>query len=175
MDSKRLFLALWPDDRQRNILRDALRPLLTSIEGKMVDRRNWHVTLNFIGEFPAARIAGLLTELEHVEVRRIRLRFDRLSFYPRPRIACLEALTVPDELKQLKQDLESMLLPYGVQPENLEYRPHITAVRSARPFPTIREARALELQWSGFELIESVSMPGGVQYRPLKQQVRRDS
>jgi 2'-5' RNA ligase len=169
MDKKRLFLALWPDDRQRNTLRDTFRPLLTSIEGKMVDRRNWHVTLNFIGEFPADRIAGLLTELEQIEVQAFRLRFDRLSFYPRPRIACLEALTVPDALKQLKQDLESMLLPYGVEPENLEYRPHITAVRSARPFPTIREARALELQWSGFELIESISMPGGVQYRVLKQ------
>ncbi len=169
MDKKRLFLALWPDDRQRNTLRDTFRPLLTSIEGKMVDRRNWHVTLNFIGEYPVDRIAGLLTELEQIEVQRFRLRFDRLSFYPRARIACLEALTVPEELKQLKQDLESMLLPYGVEPENLEYRPHITAVRSARPFPTIREARALELQWSGFELIESISMPGGVQYRVLKQ------
>jgi 2'-5' RNA ligase len=169
MDKTRLFLALWPDDRQRNTLRDTFRPLLTSIEGKMVDRRNWHVTLNFIGEYPVDRIAGLLTELEQIEVQRFRLRFDRLSFYPRSRIACLEALTVPEELKQLKQDLESMLLPYGVEPENLEYRPHITAVRSARPFPTVREARALELQWSGFELIESISMPGGVQYRVLKQ------
>jgi 2'-5' RNA ligase len=169
MNNKRIFLALWPDDRQRNILRDALRPLLTSIEGKMVDRRNWHVTLSFIGEFPERRIAGLLTELEQVEVQPFRLRFDRVSFYPRPKIACLETVTVPDELRQLKQDLESMLLPYGVEPENLEYRPHITAVRGARPFPMIREARALELQWSGFELIESVSMPGGVQYRPLKQ------
>jgi len=169
MSNKKLFLALWPDDRQRNTLRDTFRPLLTSIEGKMVDRRNWHVTLNFIGQFPEERIAGLLTELEQIEVQPFRLRFDRLSFYPRPRIACLEAVTVPDELKQLKQDLESMLLPYGVEPESLEYHPHITAVRSARPFPTIREARALELQWSDFELIESISMPGGVQYRPLKQ------
>ncbi len=175
MDSKRLFLALWPDDRQRNILRDALRPLLTSIEGKMVDRHNWHVTLNFIGDFPESKIDNLLVKLAHVEVQPFRLRFDKLSFYPRPKIACLEAITVPDELKQLKQQLESMLLAYDVPAENLEYRPHITAVRSARTFPTIREARALELQWSGFELIESVSMPGGVQYRPLKQQVRRDS
>jgi len=169
MDSKRLFLALWPDDRQRNILRDTLRPILTSIEGKMVDRRNWHVTLSFIGDFPENRIDDLLVRLAHVEVQAFRLRFDRLSFYPRPKIACLEALRVPDELKQLKRDLEHLLLAYDVPAESLEYRPHITAVRSARPFQTIREARALELRWSGFELVESVAMPGSVQYRLLKQ------
>ena len=169
MKNKRLFLALWPDDRQRNTLRDAMRPLLTSIEGKMVDRRNWHVTLSFIGEFPESKIDELLVRLAHVEVQPFRLRFDRVSFYPRPKIACLEAVTVPDELRQLKRDLEYLLQAYDVPAENLEYRPHITAVRSARPFPMIREARALELHWSGFELIESVSVPGGVQYRPLKQ------
>lgn len=169
MDKKRLFLALWPDDRQRNTLRDAFRPLLSPIEGKMVDRRKWHVTLVFIGEFPEASIPELLVKLSHIEVQPFRLRFDRLSFFPRPKIACLEVMTVPDELRQLKSDLESALLPYDVAPEDLEYRPHITAVRAARPFEPVRLARPLEMQWSGFELIESISMPGSVQYRPLKQ------
>jgi 2'-5' RNA ligase len=169
MDKKRLFLALWPDDRQRNTLRDAFRPLLSSIEGKMVDRRKWHVTLVFIGEFPEALIPELLVKISHIEVPPFRLRFDRLSFFARPKIACLEVMTVPDELRQLKSDLESALLPYDVAPEDLEYRPHITAVRAARPFDPVRLARPLEMHWSGFELIESISMPGSVQYRPLKQ------
>jgi 2'-5' RNA ligase len=169
MDKKRLFLALWPDDRQRNTLRDAFRPLLSSIEGKMVDRRKWHVTLVFIGEFPEALIPELLEKISHIEVPPFRLRFDRLSFFARPKIACLEVMTVPDELRQLKSDLESALLPYDVAPEDLEYRPHITAVRAARPFEPVRLARPLEMHWSGFELVESISMPGSVQYRPLKQ------
>lgn len=169
MDKKRIFLALWPDDRQRNTLRDTFRPLLSSIEGKMVDRRKWHVTLVFIGEFPEALIPELLMKISHIEVQPFRLRFDRLSFFPRPKIACLEVMTVPDELRQLKGDLESALLPYDVAPEDLEYRPHITAVRAARPFELVRLARPLEMHWSGFELIESISMPGSVQYRPLKQ------
>ena len=169
MDKKRLFLALWPDDRQRNTLRDIFRPLLTSIEGKMVDRRNWHVTLVFIGEFPESQIPELLVKLAHVDVPPFRIRFDRLSYFPRPKIACLQVMKVPDELKQLKSDLETALLPYGVAPEDLEYRPHITAVRPARPFELVRLARPLELHWSGFELVESISMPGSIQYRPLKQ------
>jgi len=167
--NQRLFLALWPDDRQRSLLRDTFRPLLTSVEGKAVDRRNWHVTLVFIGEFPAEKTPELLIRLTSVAVQPFRLRFDRLNFWPRPKIACLQATTVPAELKMLKSDLESALLSFDVAPEDLEYRPHITAVRPARPFEVVRLARPLELQWSGFELIESASVPGGVHYRPLKQ------
>jgi 2'-5' RNA ligase len=169
MDRKRLFLALWPDDRQRNTLRDTFRPLLSSIEGKAIDRRNWHVTLVFVGEFSEELIPELMVKMAHVQVQPFRLRFDRLSYFTRPKIACLQAMTVPDELKQLKSDLENLLLPYDVPPEDLEYRPHITAVRAARPFEPVRLARPLELNWSGFELVESISMPGSIQYRPLKQ------
>ena len=169
MDRKRLFLALWPDDRQRNTLRDTFRPLLSAIEGKATDRRNWHVTLVFVGEFREELIPELLVKIQHVEVQPFRMRFDRLSYFARPKIACLQAMTVPDELKKLKADLESVLLPYDVPPEDLEYRPHITAVRAARPFEPVRLARPLEMHWSGFELVESISSPGSIQYRPLKQ------
>jgi 2'-5' RNA ligase len=169
MEQKRLFLALWPDDRQRNNLNEILPPLLHSIEGKMTDRGNWHVTLVFIGGFPEDTIPELLYKMARIEVQPFRLRFDRLTFMPRPKIACLEAMTIPDELIRLKQDLESMLLPYGVAPEKREYRPHITTMRQSRPFETIRPARPIEMQWSGFELVESVSIPGNVRYRVLKQ------
>jgi len=140
-----------------------------------VDRRNWHVTLVFIGLFPDHRMDELQLAIERVAVQPFRLRFDRLSFWPRPKIACLEALAVPEELKLLKTDLEQALLPLGIEAEAPEYRPHITVVRAARRFPTARLARPIELQWSGFELVESVSVPGGVRYRPLKQRVRPHS
>ena len=76
---------------------------------------------------------------------------------------------MPDELKLLKHRLESMAAPFGVEPEEHEYRPHITTARNARPFEPVRLARPVELQWSGFELIESVPAAGGAVYRLLKQ------
>lgn len=169
MADKRLFLALWPDDRQRNSLRDVFRPLLSSVEGKAVDRRNWHVTLVFIGAVAEQQLPELLATVEQVQVEPFRLRFDRLAHWPRPKIACLQALRVPDELTRLKVELEKVLRPYGVQPEEHEYRPHITAVRASRPFEPVRLARPVEMQWSGFEVVESISVPGSVQYHPLKQ------
>ena len=58
METKRLFFALWPDHRQRERLRDVISPVAKTVEGRAVDRRNWHVTLAFIGRFPESRIPG---------------------------------------------------------------------------------------------------------------------
>ena len=151
------------------MLRDEFRPLLTSVEGKALDRRNWHVTLSFIGSFPEEKILELLVKAAHIDVDEFRLRFDRFTYWPRPKIACLQAMKVPVELQMLKARLDKMLMAYDIEPEQHEYRPHITAVRHARPFDVVRLARPIEMRWSGFELVESISVPGGAQYRTLKQ------
>ena len=169
MANKKLFFALWPSHRQRELLRDTINPVLSAIEGKPVDRRNWHVTLVFIGEFAEERIPGLLAATETINVGEIRLRFDALTFWQRPRIACMHAKTTPPELERLVTTLQQTLLPFGHTPEERVYRPHITVSRQARNFQEVRLARAIELQWSDFELVESVSERGELHYRPLIQ------
>ena len=169
MDEKRLFFALWPDERQRETLRNTISPVARLVEGSAVYRGNWHVTLVFVGNFPADRVDELLVTTRQIPTEPFRLRFDRLCYWQRPRIACLQAMSVPPELAALVAALNGALEPFGVEPEAGTYRPHITAVRRARTFEPIMLARPLELSWSGFELIESVSTRGEVTYHPLKQ------
>jgi 2'-5' RNA ligase len=169
LDSRRLFFALWLNDRQRESLRDIVQPVLSGIEGDFVDRRNWHVTLVFVGDFAEQKLPGLYSSVSDIVVEPFRLRFDRASFWPRPKIACLETATVPDELQRLVLRIHEAVQPFGVPPENHSYRPHITIARRARSFPQQRLARTIELQCDAFDLVESVSVRGGVQYRPLKQ------
>ena len=169
MDSRRLFFALWLSDRQRDALRDVIQPVLSGIEGDAIDRRNWHITLVFVGQFPEQKLAELQAAASGVGVEPFRLRFDRASFWPRPKIACLEAATVPPELQQLVHRIHEVTGPFGVPPEDHTYRPHITIARRARTFVTQRLTRAIELQCDSFELVESVSVRGGVQYHPVKQ------
>lgn len=169
METKRLFFALWPDSRQRDRLRDVINPVAKTVEGRMVDRRNWHVTLVFIGTFPANRVPFLLEKAEEITVEPFRLIFDRLEFWPRPRVASVVASTVPAELQALVDHLNGILADLGIQPENRNYRPHITVVRNARTFQTERLAQRATTEWSGFELVESVSGPQGATYYPLKQ------
>jgi 2'-5' RNA ligase len=166
---KKLFYALWPSHRQREVLRDAINPVLTTVEGQTVDRRNWHVTLVFIGNFPEENIPGLMAATDIIKPIDIRLRFDSLTFWQRPKIACMHTKIIPPELERLVASLQQALSPFGFEPEERVYRPHITVSRKVRAFQEIRLARPVELQWSDFELVESLSVRGEVQYRPLKQ------
>jgi 2'-5' RNA ligase len=169
MKQRRLFFALWPSDRQRELLRDALRPVLTSIEGDATDRRSWHVTVVFIGDFPEEQIPFLQAAAADVERTTIRLRFDRVTFWQRPKIACLQPVTVPPSLQELVASLTQVLAAFDVVPEDRVYRPHITVARRARTFDDLLLTRPIDLEWNEFELVESVSAPGGVSYLPLKQ------
>ena len=169
MNTRRLFFALWPDNRQRDRLRDVINSVAKTVEGKAVDRRNWHITLVFIGEFPENRVPYLIERAAQIKVEPFRLSFDRLEFWPRPKVASLCAATVPPELQAIVDALNRVLLDLGLKPEDRSYRPHITVARNARPFPTERLAQRSITEWSGIELVESVPVPGGVHYVPLKQ------
>ena len=169
MNKRRLFFALWPDHRQRDRLRDHITPVSKLVEGDHVFRGNWHVTTAFIGDVDETLVPFLLNRKEELRVEPFRLRFDRVEYWPRPRIACLVAATVPPELERLVTSLNGVLEDYNIPFEDRAYRPHITVVRRARPFETQRLAQPAVMEWSGIELIESVSQAGGPTYRPVKQ------
>ena len=169
MSNKRLFYALWPDHRQRDRLRDFISPVSKLVEGRAIDRRNWHVTLAFIGDFAERRIPELQERVGLIRMEPFRLTFDRLEFWARPRVASLAAATVPPELQKLVEMLNLALADLGIRTEDRTYRPHITVARNARPFETQRLAQRAVTEWSRFELIESVPEPGGVSYHVVDQ------
>ena len=169
MSKRRLFFALWPDDRQRDRLRDHITSVAKTVEGDQVFRGNWHVTTAFIGDCDESLLPFLLNRKDEIRLEPFRLRFDRLEYWPRPRVASLVAATVPPELESLVQTLGGILEDYNLPVENRTYRPHITVVRRARPFETQRLAQPAIMEWSSFELVESVPGRGGPTYRPVKQ------
>jgi len=166
---KRLFFALWPSPEQRRRLQAGIDHALAGVRGKPVDRRNWHLTLVFIGSFPELRITELTSAVQDLDPGELTLRFDSLAYWKKPRIACLEARSMPPGLGELVTSLKRTMIPFGYAPETREYRPHITVARKVRPFADVRLARPVDLTWTDFELVESVSVPGGVRYYPLKQ------
>jgi len=169
MSSKRLFFALWPNDRQRDQMRNVISPAAKLVEGSAIFRGAWHVTLVFLGEVPEERIPEVQAIARAVKFQPFRTRFDKVEFWARPKVAALAATTVPTELQHLGLSLEVMLEKLGIATESRTFRPHITIVHRARPFETQRLARPALIEWSGFELMESVPQPGGALYRPLKQ------
>lgn len=169
MADRTLFFALWPSERQRELMRDIINPALSEVEGNAVDRRNWHITLVYIGAFEEDNIATLQSSAREIPPFDFRLRFDRITFWQRPKIASLNPRNTPGELTDLVKALEEKLLPFGFVPNERVYRPHVTVARRARTFTDVPLARPLDLDWTSFELMESVPTTRGVQYHPLKQ------
>jgi len=166
---KRLFFALWPSEKQRQLIEAAIEPHRASLAGKWTPRHNWHLTLVFIGGFPEHDIPALQAAAGNIQCPAIKLRFERIDYWARRRIMCLQADLVPNELIQLLGSLEKAAYAFGFRPEKRSYRPHMTIARRARFFNPISLAQPVKLQWSDFHLVESVSSPAGVQYKPLKQ------
>lgn len=169
MADRTLFYALWPSERQRELMRDIINPALSEVEGVAVDRRNWHITLVYIGAFEEDNIPSLQASVGEIPPFDFRLRFDRITFWQRPKIASMNPRNTPAELVELVKSLEEKLLPFGFVPNERAYRPHITVARRARTFSEVPLARPMDLEWSSFDLIESVPTTRGVQYHPVKQ------
>jgi len=167
--TKRLFFALWPDHRQRDRMRDFISPAAKLIEGKAVERRNWHITLAYIGDFPVERIDELHEAKRAITVEPFRLRFDRLEFWPRPKVAALVTPIVPPEMQRLVDVVQGAVFAAGIEIDQRTYRPHVTVAKNSRPFETLRLAQSAVIEWDSFELVESVSQPGGVTYHPVNQ------
>ena len=84
------------------------------VEGEALLRGNWHVTLAFIGSFPELRIPALLQAAQAVTVEPFRLRFDRVEYWPRPKLGVLLAQAVPPELARLVDALNAIVSAAGV-------------------------------------------------------------
>lgn len=166
---KRVFFALWPSAKQRQKIDAVIAPYRSDLKGKWTARENWHVTLVFIGGFPVTDIPALQVAAGRIRHRDVRLRFERIEYWKRSKIMCLGGDFIPNELIDLVRALEKAAQRFGFVPEKRPFRPHMTVARKAGFFDPVRLARPLELEWSGFELVESRSMPDGVQYQPLKQ------
>ncbi len=166
---KRIFFALWPSEKQRQLIDAAIEPCKASLAGNWTARENFHVTLVFIVSFAASDIPALQIAAGNIPCPAINLRFERIDYWARPKVMCLHADFVPNQLIELVRSLESAAATFGFKPEKRPYRPHMTIARRARFFDPVPLAQPVEIHCSGFHLIESLSTPAGVQYKPLKQ------
>jgi 2'-5' RNA ligase len=166
-DRQRLFFALWPGGK----MRDALTPLLKlkhECGGRAHPPGNLHITLNFLGGVNADIRDCLEQAAGEIVIPPFELTLDRFGYWSRPRVVWLGSSETPEPLRELVKELNRVVEQCGLEPEQRPYQPHLTLLRKAKQPPS--EAAA-EFQWSvkDFVLAESVSTPGGVEYRLLRR------
>lgn len=172
-DVHRLFFALWPGRCLRQAIAAATDGVLAGLAGKRVPASNLHVTLAFLGAVPGRALAELIAVGGGGPWPRVALDFDRIEYWPRPRVL----VALPDQLPpagaEIVDRLWSALEPKGLRREKRPWSPHLTLMRKlrhplARDFaPAIPREPARDASDWGLALVESETLPEGPRYRPL--------
>jgi len=130
----RIFFALWPDAGARDALSALARDTAAQAGGRAPSAGNVHLTLAFLGDVAAARLAALhlIGPAVAAAVPPFTLTFDRVGAFGDGRIAWAGASAPPRELQRLVQLLTGALAQEGFPTERRAFHPHVTLARRCR-------------------------------------------
>lgn len=168
--TRRLFIALWPDEEQRRQLRQCIHELAQPRDARAVKRDNWHITLKYIGPCNQAQQTCVEQLLEQLSIPAFEpLSLDHSGYWARPRVAWLGCQETPQALREFVAQLEAALeRDCDIAAEQRSYVPHLTIFRKLKSYPHESLSTVLTLAFDGIALVESLSTPDGVHYQVLK-------
>jgi 2'-5' RNA ligase len=162
-DSLRLFYALWPDDAARA----ELMRLQSGLHGRLTRYDNFHITLAFLGQQPAALLPALKEILERLPTGSMTLTLNRSGYFSRNRIAWAGMHAPPDALFELQRSLAQLLVRKQVAYDaQSSFKPHVTLARNASP-PSDMVFTPIVWRASQVVLVQSDMQRDGVIYRVL--------
>jgi 2'-5' RNA ligase len=184
--SHRLFVALEPTDAVRRRLA-AIAGELRRAAGRAADDVRWvqpenvHLTLQFLGAVPDARVGdvGEAVRAAAAGSRALSLEVKGAGGFPnarRPRVVWIGLAGDVEPLVALVQDLGRRLAPLGFPPEDRPFSPHLTLgrARDGRGAPGLAGALAQAAQADGVAwrtsevvLFESHLSPHGPRYEAI--------
>ena len=117
--ARRLFFALWPGPDALVAATAAVHRLVPPGTGRPQRPDQLHLTLEFLGGVPEARLGSVLEAGEAVagSATPFEIVLDRLEHWQRPQVLCLTASVVPEPLAALVRSLRTALAARGFEPE----------------------------------------------------------
>ena len=161
---KRVFFALWPDDESRHSLAAIAQYLHRDSGGRVMQSRNLHMTLVFVGNATDEEIARMSAAARSVRMRPFTVRIDRCQYWRHNRILWAGG-AAPPEVLQLSQDLRAALDGADVKFDHKAFVPHITLLRNARAPQSLPLIEPIEWTAREFVLLASERDADGPIYR----------
>jgi 2'-5' RNA ligase len=146
----RLFFALWPDVDAATRLARLAAPLNLTSPGRLVDAKNYHVTLAFIGEVAESRLAVLRQVGGSLQAPRCTIALDSLEFWPPSRVVVAAAKETPPGLLSLWTQLHEATGSPRAQP-----RVHVTLARKVAQPPVMQAMSPILWRATRFSLVRS--------------------
>jgi 2'-5' RNA ligase len=152
----RLFFALWPDDDVTQQLSRLARRLNLESGGRRVDPKNYHVTLAFVGEVAASRLAVLQQIGRSLRAPSFAFTCDSLEYWQKSQVIVTAAQVAPPAFRDFWIQLNDAI---GLPRERL--RAHVTLARKVAQAPVLQAMSAIVWRATNFSLIRSDT--GGVE------------
>lgn len=147
-----------------------------SLKGNFTHIENFHLTLRFIGEIEPDKVMDMQKMLDEVAAMQqcFDINLSGIGFFPRGDkkvIWC--GIEKNEKLKQLYKTLEQVLIRYGYEKEESEYKPHITLGREVILKSDVNKLKEtistqpIQTKAISLSLMESTRINGRLSYVPL--------
>ena len=159
--TRRLFFALWPDERMQTALAGATRGTTEAIDGRAIPTVNLHLTLAFLGSVLETRIAALTPIAAQVaaafpqSLAPIDVTLDTVEYWRKPELLCATASAPAPGAAALAHALKSALVTGGFTPDLKPFRVHATLARKVRRVSGELSVAPVRWTFADFRLIES--------------------
>jgi 2'-5' RNA ligase len=146
----RLFFALRPDDEVTLQLSHVASRLNLESSSSRVDPKNYHVTLAFVGEVAASKLAVLQQIGRSLCARRFAFSCDSLEYWQKSQVVVAASQIAPPALHDFWMRLNDAI---GLPRERL--RAHVTLARKVAQAPVLQAMSSTIWQATNFSLIRS--------------------
>ncbi|MGZ3651067.1 MAG: RNA 2',3'-cyclic phosphodiesterase [Bdellovibrionota bacterium] len=183
MSELRLFIAVDPEPSVAEGIENFVRASSPAAELRWIPRKNYHLTLKFLGATPQNQIPAVLKVLQGIAETECAFSviFKGLGVFPDKRNPKVLWIAIEDgsgRLSLLAKKIELAMVAIGFAMENRDYVPHLTVAKVARSNfhaskqwsenPLLhQEANFGPSEVRELFLYESRNGPGGVQYEAL--------
>lgn len=164
----RLFFALWPDEAVRKQLGEVANEIKEE-SLRYTKISNLHITLAFLGDVSASDQAVLMQLANKIQSSKFCLELNRIGWWRKPGILWIAPNTVPEVLKKLVEQLQTMIKQQGLSIDERPYKPHVTIARKVKVFTAPEIMVHIPWAVTGFALIVSKSTENGVDYQVVQE------
>lgn len=161
----RVFFAVWPDDATGGTLHRIAGEARKTCGGRAVQRETLHLTLAFLGDIAAERLADATRVADGIVAEPLTLMLDRLGYWKHNRIlwAGGESPRLTFVAETLGEGLRAAGFPLATRP----FVAHMTLLRDARCPATPELAEPIVWPVTEFVLVESRLSTAGARYETI--------
>jgi RNA 2',3'-cyclic 3'-phosphodiesterase len=164
----RLFFALWPDEETRTQV-DTVAQQFKNENIRLVKRSNLHITLEFLGEISEDDQRALEKSVGKITGESFDIELTRVGWWKKPQILWIGTTHIPKQLLTLVKSIKKCVKQQGLEPDQREYKPHVTIVRKVKQIFLPKEVFHIHWHVESFALVISKSTKNGVDYQVLQE------